>query len=387
VVAVLLGVGAATAQEHAGHEAVKPAPERFALGSSATVDAAGVIWAAHVQGGRVVVRQSAGPGYPWSEPVPLSPPDERIEADGDARPKIAAGAAGELYVTWTRPLAKPYAGEIRFSRSVDGGKTFSEPITVHRDPQQITHRFDALSVSRTGQIYVAWIDRRDAVAAKAQGEPDYRGAAVYYAVSDDRGSGFRGDFKVGDHSCECCRIALHPRADGGMDALWRHVFEPNVRDHALAVLRSDGSVTDLRRATFDHWRVDACPHHGPSLTADGSGTLHAVWYALPSEDAGVSYGRLVEGRVEGQRQVGGAAAAHADIAGDGYRIVIAWKEFDGSVTKLRALVSEDRGDTWRERDLGRTTDASGQPQLLQVRGEVLVFWNTRADGLTLTAVR
>jgi hypothetical protein len=386
-VAVLLVAGAATAQEHAGHEAGKTTPARFALGSSATVDTVGVIWAAHVHGGRVAVRKSAGPGYQWSEPLLLSPPDERIEADGDARPKIAAGTAGELYVTWTHPLAKPYTGEIRFSRSVDGGRTFSEPITVHRDPQQITHRFDALAVSRTGRVFVAWIDRRDAVVAKARGEPDYRGAAVYYAVSDDRGAGFRGDFKVGDHSCECCRVALHPRDDGAMDALWRHVFEPNVRDHALAVLRPDGSVTDLRRATFDDWRIDACPHHGPSLTTDSTGTLHAVWYALPTEDAGVSYGRLVDGRVEGRRKVGGATAAHADIVGDGYRVVIVWKEFDGSVTKLRALVSEDRGDTWSERELGRTTDASGQPQLLQIRGEILVFWNTRADGLTLTAVR
>lgn len=387
VAVAMLVAGATPAQEHAGHGSGKPMPARFALGSSAAVDGEGTIWAVHADGGRVVIRRTGGPGQPWSDAVPLSPPDERVEADGDARPKIAAGTAGELYVTWTHPLAKPYTGEIRFTRSVDGGKTFSPPVTVHRDQQQITHRFDAVAVSRTDQVFVAWIDRRDAVAAKARGESDYRGAAVYYAVSDDKGARFRGDFKVGDHSCECCRIALRPRDDGAMDALWRHVFEPNVRDHALAVLRPDGTVTDLRRVTFDDWRVDACPHHGPSLAADAAGTLHAVWFDQPSEAAGAFYGRLADGRIEGQRRIGGPAAAHADIAAGGDRVVVAWKEFDGSITRLRALISDDRGGTWNERELGGTTDASGQPQLLHVGQRLLVFWNTRAEGLTLVQVQ
>jgi len=383
LVAALLCASIATAQDHAAHGAAKT--PRFAVGSSAAVDGSGTIWAVHLDGGRVVVRQTAGVGQPWSAPVPLSPPEERIEADGDARPKIAVGGANELYVTWTHPLAKPYTGEIRFVRSVDGGRTFSAPVTVHRDRQEITHRFDSVAVSQRGQVFVAWIDRRDAVLAKERGA-DYRGAAVYYAVSDDRGASFRGDFKVGDHSCECCRIAMRPRSDGGMDALWRHVFEPNVRDHALAVLEPDGAVTDLHRATFDDWRIDACPHHGPSLVADGAGTLHSVWFAQSSDDAGAFYGRLIDGKVEGQRKLGGGAAEHPDIAAAGNSVVVVWKEFDGNVTRLRAMASDDRGTHWSERELGSTTDASGQPQLLQIGERFVVFWNTRADGLTLTAI-
>ncbi len=334
----------------------------------------------------MVIRRASGVGQPWSMPVALSEADERIEADGDARPKIAIGASNELYVTWTHPLAKPYTGEIRFTRSIDGGKTFSAPVTVHRDRQQITHRFDAVAVSQRGQVFVAWIDRRDAVLAKEQGEPDYRGAALYYAVSDDRGASFRGDFKVGDHSCECCRIALRPRGDGSMDAMWRHVFEPNVRDHALAVLAPDGTVTELRRVTFDDWRIDACPHHGPSVVADGAGTLHAVWFAQSSDGAGAFYGRLGDGKVDGQRQLGGVAAEHPDLTAAGDRVVVVWKEFDGTITRLHAMTSSDRGATWADHQLASSGDASGHPQLLRVGNSFVVFWNTRAEGLTLSAV-
>lgn len=348
--------------------------------------ASGAIWAVHVDAGRVVIRRTSGVGQPWSTPLALSEAEERIEADGDARPKVAVGTSNELYVTWTHPLAKPYTGEIRFTRSIDGGRTFSAPATVHRDRQQITHRFDAVAVSQRGQVFVAWIDRRDAVLAREQGAPDYRGAALYYAVSDDRGASFRGDFKVGDHSCECCRIALRPRDDGSMDAMWRHVFDPNVRDHALAVLAPDGTVTDLRRVTFDDWRIDACPHHGPSVVADGAGTLHSVWFAQSSDGAGAFYGRLDNGKIDGQRQLGGVAAEHPDLTAVGDRVAVVWKEFDGERTRLRAMTSSDRGTTWAEHELASTADASGHPQLLRVHGSFVVFWNTRAEGLTLSTV-
>lgn len=358
---------------------------RAALGSSAAVDASGAIWAVHLADDRLVIRRSGGAGTQWSAPIALTDPGERVEADGDSRPKVATGPSGEIYVTWTHPLGKPYTGEIRFSRSVDGGRRFSAPVTVHRDAQQITLRFDAVTVTPAGQVVVAWIDRRDAVQARAEGLPEYRGAAVYFAVSDDHGASFRGDFKVADHSCECCRIALLPRADGSVDALWRHVFEPNIRDHALATLRPDGTATVPRRATFDDWRIDACPHHGPSLVSDGAGTLHAVWFAQASTGGGAFYGRLVEGRVDGQRGLG-VAAEHPDLLAVGRRVIVAWKEFDGTQSRLRAEVSEDSGLTWSVRDLGATDDASGQPQLLRTGDGVQVFWNTRASGPTLYPV-
>lgn len=50
---------------------------------------------------------------------------EPISADGENRPKLAFGTKGEIYVAYTKPLSKAYTGEIRFARSVDGGRIFS----------------------------------------------------------------------------------------------------------------------------------------------------------------------------------------------------------------------------------------------------------------------
>lgn len=381
-----LAIAASAHDHHGGAPHAKPAAQAE-LGASAAFDAQGALWAVHKADGRIVVSRSADHGRSWSAPTRVTPELEPTDAGADARPKIALGPAGEIYVTWTKPLAKPYTGAIRFSRSLDGGRSFSPAAIVHRDRQEITHRFDALAVAGDGRIVVAWIDKRDLVAASpAHGgaKSSYRGAAVYFAVSDDRGETFRGDFKAADHSCECCRIALARRADGSITAMWRHVFEPNVRDHACATLFTDGRAGPLSRATFDDWRVDACPHQGPALAEDPAGRLHAVWCSLASNDPGVFYGAVGAGAVQGRRKIGGDTAAHADIAVSGSRVAIAWKEFDGERTRLRGLLSPDHGKTWREHELAATAGASDHPRVLTHANRFHVLWNTREQPLSVT---
>jgi hypothetical protein len=384
-IAVMAWLLLACACAYAQHEAHG---QRVELGASAAFDSQGSLWAVSKNGGHVMLRHSADTGKSWSAPRPVNAAPEGIGAEGDARPKIALGNGGEIYVTWTKPLSKPYTGDIRFARSLDGGKTFSAPVTVHTDRREITHRFDALTVTREGKIFIAWIDKRDMDSA-GKGV-NYRGAAVYFAVSDNQGASFRGDYKLAEHSCECCRIAMLPRDDGSVLALWRHVFEPNVRDHALALMHADGRTGTVRRATFDEWAVDVCPHHGPSLAADARGRLHAVWFTQGEKRAGVFYGRLRisgDGGVDALRRVGGEAAAHADVAAIGNNVTVVWKEFDGTRSRLRAMLSADGGDTWHERDLFATEGASDQPRVLVQGGRFYAFWHTQREGFTTTVVQ
>lgn len=399
--ALLLGAAlpCAAQAQHAGHAsgatggtaaasiAVPAAPRapRPDLGASAAVGADGAVWAVRKDGAHVVVQRTSDRGRNWSAPRLVNAEPEPVAADGDNRPKIAVAADGTLYVSWTSPRAKPYTGDIRFARSLDGGASFATPLTVHADRQEITHRFDALAVDVGGRVYVAWIDKRDQEAAKAAGR-EYRGAAIYAAISHDRGASFGGDLRLSAHSCECCRIAVAPRADGGVDLMWRHVFAPNVRDHALAALGADGAVGPLRRATVDDWRLDACPHHGPSLARDAGGRLHAVWFTQGVGREGVHYGREGRDGFASERRVGGTAAAHADLAVVGRRVAIAWKEFDGTRTQLKALRSDDGGDSWREVALAATEGPSGQPQVLLAGDAFLVFWHTREAPLSLVAL-
>lgn len=160
---------------HEGHDHEPP------LTVSVAFDQTGVLWRAGVKDGIVMVDKSQDMGRTFKSAKKLNVKPQKIGTDGDARPKVAVGPEGNIYVTWTQGLAKPYTGYIWFAGSTDRGKTFSTPVIVHQDRAEITHRFDALTVAANGRVYVAWIDKRDLAAAKARKQV-YHGAAIYYEI-------------------------------------------------------------------------------------------------------------------------------------------------------------------------------------------------------------
>lgn len=376
-----LAGGAAAYDGHVHTTATPAKAARAELGAGIAVAPDGVWHAVTLCDGQLVLHRSPDAGQHWMEVSVVNRVAEAIAADGENRPRIAFAHDGAVLVSWARRFEERFTGDVRFARAADGVH-FDPPVTVHRDDSITGHSFNTMRVLRDGRVIVAWIDGRDRKAAKQAGT-GYRGSAIYTAVSDDGGRSFRPELKVADHSCECCRLALGEDVDGRALLLWRHVFEPNERDHAIATLDADGRVLAVERATFDRWQIDACPHHGPSIAVAPDGTRHAVWF-----NAGrVYYGRLADGAVTAQRTVGGSSAAHADIAVSGTLVIIVWKEFDGENTVITAMSSRDGGKSWSApRKLASTADASDSPQLIEGKGRAWLSWNSKNEGLRLMEV-
>lgn len=360
-------------------------PKEPPLGASAAFDAQGRLWVADAADGHVRLRHSDDLGKTFSAPVSVNASPEPIYADGENRPKLAFGPKGEIYVSWSQPRARPWTGFVRFARSLDGGAHFSAPLTVHRDRAEITHRFDALAVDGKGRVVMAWIDKRDQAAAEAAGKP-YLGAAVYYAWSDDRGASFVPERKLAEHSCECCRIALSHTPQGDIATFFRAVYGDNIRDHAFAVLRTDGAASHAERATFNDWHIAGCPHHGPGLAIAPDGTRHAVWYEANGKPT-IWYGQLRPGHHAAHAQaIAGAGASHADIAVHGQSVWLAWNQVDAEGEALMLRRSDDGGLHFgAARALATTNAAVGSPQLLLRDGHAFVAWNTAAGFRLLPA--
>lgn len=355
---------------------------KLSLATGAAIDTEGRLWIVGVEHGKLFIRQQERDGT-WQAPRMIDNAGEVVATNGDNRPKIAFGPNKTVVITYTRPLAKPYTGEIRMLRSHDGGATFSMPFTVHQDRQVITHRFESVMFDAVGDLYVAWIDKRDAERAwaAAQGDQDaYTGAAIYYAVSADAGKTFGPDTKLADYSCECCRIALLSEPGRGIAVLWRHVFAGNIRDHAFARLSRAGS-SEIQRASFDEWTLKACPHHGPGLARAAKGGYHAVWFGERAGLLRARYGRLDEqGRPVGEPvAIPDQWADHADVASTGDRLVIVWRSFDGEYTHLRAWLSADDGQSFRLHELHRTSRENDQPRLVTQGDRVVVVWRTEHE--------
>ena len=357
------------------------APE---LGASAAFDSHGRLWVVDAVDGHVRLRHSDDDGHSLSAPILVNAQAERIYAEGENRPKLAFGPHDEIYVSWSQPRAKPWTGFVRFARSLDGGAHFSTPITVHHDRAEITHRFDALAVDGNGRIVIAWIDKRDLLAAEATRKP-YLGAAVYYSWSDDGGVTFVPERKLVDQSCECCRIALATTPQGDVAAFFRSIYGDNIRDHAYAVLTTQGKAASATRATFSDWHIAGCPHHGPGLAIGADGTRHAVWYEAKTQPT-IWYGQLDPGHAPHHRQtIATAGASHADVAVHGHDVWVVWNQVSAAGYSLVLRHSTDNGAHFGPaRDIAQSTVAVGSPQLLQKTGHVFAAWNT-ADGFRLIA--
>ena len=398
--AAALAAGPVAAADHAGHgqsgmeasTAAEPVDRerkwkeslaRPSFAVTASFDENGKLWLAAIRGQHVYVSYSADHGVTQSVPVKLNAEPENILGDGENRPKIIV-RKGVVYVSYTQGLAKPMTGHIRFSRSLDGGKTFSQPVTVNDNLEIISHRFDAMGVNSRGQIFIAWLDKRDLSVAAERGE-EYAGLGLYYAVSDDGGKSFRPNIKAADHACECCRVAMAMDTDGYPIVVWRHVYDTNIRDHALVKL--DGKMAPVR-LSHENWNVAGCPHHGPSLSIASDGVYHATWFSNAPQRQGLFYAHSVDqGKTFSAPLNFGnpeAQPAHPYVLSLGSRVYLVWKEFDGENTGIFGMYSGDGGISWSAPEkLAGTSDVSDWPLLISANNQVYLSWNTKNEGYRL----
>lgn len=344
------------------------------LAVAAAFDESGRLWLARVVGRQLQVSHSADGGRHFSAPVAVNREPELISADGEARPQLAV-VGQRVYVSWTQALPQPYAGHVRFAVSDDGGASFGEPITVNDDLRPITHRFNAMLADERG-VTLAWIDKRDGA-----GNPDYQGAAIYTARSSDGGQSFAANQKLADHSCECCRLGLAADRDGTPVAFWRQIFGKNVRDFALARVGEP-----LQRATEDGWEIDACPHHGGALAIGADGARHLAWFTGAAANPGLHYRRLA-GSAAGPVLAFGnldRQAGHPQVAVFKDQVHLVWREYDGRRNQIRTQNAVDRNPRWsKAKTLARTAGAADDPLLIAGRDALWLVWNTTVDGLVV----
>lgn len=373
----------AFSQHHEAGVTLPVAPSKPTLAVGAALDAKGKVWLIRVKGRHVFVASSEDGGTGFSEPVQVTSVPESISADGENRPKIAVAADGIVLLAWTQAQPQKYSGNIRFARSVDGGKTFSAPITLNDDGRIASHRFDSLATDGKGRVAVAWLDARDRDAAKEKGGA-FPGVSVYTAQSNDNGAQFDANRRLVEHVCECCRTGVTWGSDGPV-VFWRNLFGINTRDFSIGWL--DRGV--VRRATDDEWQIDACPHHGGGIAADGHGVLHLVWFTQGKTRQGLFYKRI-DGQTESPVMALGnpaAQAGHPGVAAAGSTVVLAWREFNGRAYVVQAMRSDDGGASWTPPMLlAESAGAADYPVPLTDGKRALVVWNAVAEGLRVLPV-
>jgi hypothetical protein len=182
-------------------------------------------------------------------------------------------------------------------------------------------------------------------------------------------------------------VSLTPTPDGRIIAAWRQHFPGNIRDIVTASLIP---AQEPERLSHDNWSYPGCPHTGPAIAVDSSGTEHVVWYTGKEGDAGIFYARRRPGAAPSE-PVGLATAqtmatAHASVAVAGGSVLAAYdmSPADGRAIQLAWLDGSGR----LRRQLSVPASASGQyPQLTVLSDSTaLVAW-TQADSVKVVRLR
>lgn len=378
--AALLAGGTAAAQ----HQHGKPgaAPEAFtatpAFGPNDT------LWLVRPMVDRIVVTHSRDLGKTFSRPVVVTPEPMNLDWGPDARARIVVDDKGGLVVTFGTFQDKNFNGRAYFARSTDNGASFTRPRPITADTT--SQRFEVAGVDPSGRVFAAWLDKRNVASARAAGGA-YPGAALAYAWED--GQADFGDTAIAlDNTCECCRIGLAFAGAGRPAVAFRNIFPGSVRDHAVITFQDEKTPGPVRRVSVDDWKIEACPHQGPSLAIAPDGSYHVAWFTDGAARKGVFYARADSAdapfSVPRPLSKPDRQPARPYLLASGSALHLVWKEFDGTKAVVRWQVSHDSGRQWTEaRTVADTEDASDHPILVADRQRVYLSWLTKIEGYRL----
>ena len=348
----------------------------------------GTLWLAWMAGGQVSVASSKDGGRTLSSPVQVTHGAPNLDWGPDARPKIALDRKGDIAVAFSTFRDKAFNGEVFYSHSSDGGKTFAalRPITDNTESQ----RFEALDFGPDGALFAAWLDKRNRVPVQQAGKK-YDGAALFFATSKDDGASYLPAQMVVDNTCECCRLGLAFDPSGHAVVVFRKIFEGGIRDHAIVTFNDQGLPGEVNRVSEDDWQISACPHQGPSISIGSDGTYHVVWYTNGRVRKGLFYAKSRDGgKTFSQPMPVGELSKSPSrpyVISGPHATAIAWKEFDGEKTSVNLITSTDAGKTWSQpRVIAATSDSSDHPLLVSNGRQIYLSWMTKADGYHLQPV-
>jgi hypothetical protein len=334
--------------------------------------------------------------------------------DGGIQPQAAVDEKGAVHLIYYR--GDPGGGDLFYTRSADGGSTFSPPLRVN------THAASALSagnirgahlaLGKAGRPHVAWmgtgkngpkgpggsspmlytrlddsgtafeeernviqmspgLDGGGSLAADSKGnvyvtwhapEAGKKGEEhrrVWVALSQDEGKTFAREkpaFAEATGACACCGMRAFADRSGALHILYRSAYKVVHRD--MYLLNSRGKGGAFRAIKLDEWEVGTCVMSSAVFAQGPSGAL-AAW-----ENKGQIYWTRIDPKdLKPARQL----AAPGDAKG----------------RKHPAIAAGDRGEVllvWTE-GMGWNRGGAAAWQLFDAGGKPIAGESGRVDGV------
>jgi hypothetical protein len=291
-------------------------------------------------------------------------------------PSLTELPTGDLiaYVPLKHGEAGGHASDAAYARSIDSGRTWSEPVLLNRDGLAAEHAFVSLLPLGRDTFVAAWLDGRRTV----EGGPMTLRAARFDKTNRE------DEIEVDAFTCDCCQTDAARTAKGHV-IVYRDRTKDEIRD--ISITRFErGRYAKPTRVAADNWKMPGCPVNGPAVASQrnrvvvawptGAGAAEGQLRVRVAQslDGGRTFGKPVEvepnavGRVDVALLDGGDALV-SFVAQQGATSTLQVAQFDGSLRETaRVDVSKF--------DAGRST---GFPRLAVDDALALIVW-TSSDG-------
>lgn len=340
----------------------------------------GDLWRLWAQDSSLYFQISEDNGTHFSNVKRVDIDQEEISARNESRPKIAFDKFQGVYLSWTTPKEEKYTADVRFTYSSDYGKTFTQPVTVNNDNLVTGHRFNELAVTDEGDISIVWLDSRLLYQLRLEGKPT-NGSALYLGKANYRKNDtvFTNE-QLANNTCVCCRLAIEYNAQGELAVFWRHIYGDNIREFALLTITQGEDAQKLPyQISYDHWKINGCPHQGGGISVDETNRYHMVWFNQGDAGKGIFYasstdqGKSLSKPISVGDQT--AQAAHPHVMSNGNVVDIVWTQFTGTEHQLWHQQSTDHGKTFANAQLlGTAADGSDRPFIIKKDNKSYVSW-------------
>ncbi|NOT11276.1 MAG: exo-alpha-sialidase [Methylococcaceae bacterium] len=334
----------------------------------------------------VSVDYSPDYGKTFSQPIRINRQAHPINLWDENPPTISVDQNGRVYVLY---FADDKQANTSFFSQADDGIHFSEPVKVSTNADSNYQYQAEMLVGKQNAIHFLWHDMRDGDEYKKQGGGDL---SIYYtAINPADRKKTLPEHRIAKNICSCCRSAMASDADGNPVILARFVYPDNIRDHGLLKLSAAGKPEEPWRVTFDDWKIEGCPTHGPALSIGENGRYHMTWFTLGdirkglfyawSDDKGKTFSKPL--------QIGNSdkLSGRSDILALGKQVALTWKAFDGSKTRIEVMHSKDGGLHWSQpKSVAESESQSQHPALISDGKRIYMSWNSLDTGYRLIPI-
>ena len=335
--------------------------------SQIAVDSTGsinIVWLDNTPGYYAVFfSRSTDGGATFSTPQNLS-----NDPAGSSAPQIAVDSSGNINVVWQDNPPGNY--QIFFTRSSDGGATFSAPMNISNDPRGAGSPY--MAVDSGGNINVAWVS-----------SPTVVPYIISFSRSSDGGATFSTPIAVSSRPSYRPQVAVD--SAGNINVAWTEGF--NGPFDVVFSRSSDGGATFTAPKVISYLsEVDL----GFRMALDSKGNLYAVWDTQPygniylshSSDGGATFSyTAITNNTSGTGPQGQQIAIDSSD-----NINVVWNIFfsrssDGGATfSTPQNLSNDLGNSYASQI---ATDSSGNINVVwqdNTPGNYDIFFTRSSDG-------